>query len=153
MITRNPFDRLLSCYTDKVLSCGARSAVTDNSPPGLARCSFLEFVDVVAQIPDRFSDPHFRSQHALTNGIPSDIKIHYIDLYDLDTQYDFLSELMQISGTKRKKFPHLNKAAKKSKGPLSYQSWYEDDQKAINKVRERFYIDLEKFNYSFEGKQ
>lgn len=66
---RNPLDRLLSCYAQKIVQF--RKEPLRDGPLVFWKygdtfhrdMEFGEFVRQVAQIPDRFSDPHFRSQH------------------------------------------------------------------------------------------
>lgn len=64
---RNPLDRLLSCYSQKIVLYARQTG-----PPHQfwrygsrfhAAMSFAEFVQEVAKIPDALSDEHFRSQH------------------------------------------------------------------------------------------
>ena len=62
---RNPWDRLVSCYLDKVVGprpdrfCSFR-----NKYPhvGFNRMSFSDFVKFVCRVPEDLSEPHFRSQ-------------------------------------------------------------------------------------------
>ena len=64
---RNPLDRLLSCYAQKIVLYGRRMKL----PLEFWRygnrfhrdMTFADFVETVAGIPDRLSDIHFRSQH------------------------------------------------------------------------------------------
>ncbi len=64
---RNPLDRLLSCYSQKIVYYERQLGM----PPLLWRygktfhkdMSFADFVRAVSRIPDRLSDIHFRSQH------------------------------------------------------------------------------------------
>jgi chondroitin 4-sulfotransferase 11 len=64
---RNPLDRLLSCYSQKIVHYARRM----NMPLEFWRygsrfhkdMSFEEFVTVIADIPDRLADIHIRSQH------------------------------------------------------------------------------------------
>ena len=75
---RNPFDRLVSCYKDKVckelqhngryhFATGYNNALIyrlfgKRFQPNM---SFREFVELVAKIPDYLSDSHFRSQYSM----------------------------------------------------------------------------------------
>jgi len=64
---RNPLDRLLSCYAQKIVLYERQMGM----PPLLWRygdtfhkdMSFADFVHAVAGIPDRIADIHFRSQY------------------------------------------------------------------------------------------
>ena len=64
---RNPLDRLYSCYAQKIVLYGRLKNMPllfwrygDSFRPDM---TFAEFVEVVANIPDRIADIHFRSQH------------------------------------------------------------------------------------------
>jgi hypothetical protein len=64
---RNPLDRLLSCYAQKIVyhqrELGMPSLLWRYGSRFDRDMSFAEFVHAVAAIPDRLSDIHFRSQH------------------------------------------------------------------------------------------
>ena len=65
---RNPYDRLLSCYTDHI----KKKNVMFVRSPVLRRwygldntdLSFKQFVEIICKIPDSLADRHFRSQYA-----------------------------------------------------------------------------------------
>ena len=62
---RNPLTRLYSCYRDKVVNAQQRRKRCTLSPYRIHfGMSFEEFIDRVAEIPDKYSDQHFRSQSA-----------------------------------------------------------------------------------------
>ena len=63
---RNPWDRLVSCYSNKFSDMGKglggpRQRAEEFSPD----MSFAEFVEAVHATPDEEANPHFRSQHAV----------------------------------------------------------------------------------------
>lgn len=66
---RNPFDRLVSCYKDKILNKDKmeigyfqKSYKYYDQYPLKENMSFEEFVDVVTMIPDHLADRHFKRQ-------------------------------------------------------------------------------------------
>jgi hypothetical protein len=74
---RNPWDRLVSCYRDKIR--GEVRGFTGFAESGVAHClagfeafspdmSFTDFVLAVAAIPDQDADEHFRSSSGDTLG-------------------------------------------------------------------------------------
>jgi hypothetical protein len=77
---RNPWDRLVSCYRDKILG-EAPDFTSIDAGRGVASClarfdafqaemSFERFVEVVAGIPDEEADGHTRAQHTfITNAL------------------------------------------------------------------------------------
>lgn len=63
---RNPLTRLYSCYRDKVVNAQQRRDRCTLSPYRIHfGMSFEDFIERVAEIPDKYSDQHFRSQSAL----------------------------------------------------------------------------------------
>ncbi len=66
--TRNPFDRLASCYADKVAGqSGQGGYSSDHYLYGAiaGRESFDDFLHAVIRIPDKIAEHHFRSQYDL----------------------------------------------------------------------------------------
>ncbi len=63
---RNPWSRLASCYTNKVLNTRPRRFLEfNNLYPGIRfeRMTFPDFVRFVCRVPDDLCEPHFRPQH------------------------------------------------------------------------------------------
>lgn len=64
---RNPLDRLYSCYTQKIVLYGRLKDTPiifwRYGDTFRADMTFRDFVEAVADIPDRIADRHFRSQH------------------------------------------------------------------------------------------
>src|SRR5215468_10609190 len=89
---RNPWDRLVSCYRDKIR--GEVDGYTYFTiRPGVANClarfdtfvagmSFAEFVGAVAAIPDDEADPHFRSQHTFVTDDNGQLSVDSIGRYE-----------------------------------------------------------------------
>ncbi len=81
---RNPWDRLVSCYRDKIRNeVGGYTKFTIR--PGVANClarfdafeaemPFDAFVAAVASIPDSQADEHFRSQHTFLANRKGEIR-------------------------------------------------------------------------------
>jgi hypothetical protein len=59
---RNPWDRLVSCYLQK-LGPGASDNAIAKRFARRGGGSFREFVTLVCKTPDERANPHFRSQH------------------------------------------------------------------------------------------
>jgi hypothetical protein len=85
---RNPWDRLVSCYRDKI--GGEVDGFTDfTDRPGVASClarfdvfvagmSFDAFVEAVASIPDEDADGHFRSQSTFLTNAAGEIGVDFV---------------------------------------------------------------------------
>lgn len=99
---RNPWDRLLSCYRDKIQ--GEVADFTLFSQSGVARClarfdafsanmSFEEFVYAVSSIPDADADEHFRSQHKFLTNDQGEIAVDFVGRYEtLDADFRYVAE-------------------------------------------------------------
>lgn len=89
---RNPWDRLVSCYRDKIL--GEVDGFTNFTiRPGVANClahydaffanmSFENFVHAVASIPDAEADAHFRSQYTFLTNEAGQMGIDFVGRYE-----------------------------------------------------------------------
>jgi hypothetical protein len=133
--TRNPWDRLVSCYFDKVLRnkiklyIGGRYRFTKNT-------TFEQFASAVCEIKDENSNSHFKSQYTfmVCRGklIPNFIG-KFENLYnDWQTIRMFIPALPKL--------PH--RMATKHR---PYKHYYTKD--LWEKVRRRYQHDIELFNY------
>lgn len=150
---RNPWDRLVSCYRDKI--AGEVDGFTYfNIRPGVADClahynqftagmSFSDFVECVALIPDRDADAHFRSQYTfITNG-RCEIAVDFVGRYEslpVDLQYIWEEiKLPEIT------LPRLQAAHP----PVDYQDYYTPHTRSL--VAKRFLRDIEMFGYEYDA--
>ncbi|MGB0383499.1 MAG: sulfotransferase family 2 domain-containing protein [Ardenticatenaceae bacterium] len=65
---RNPFDRLVSCYKEKIVNRYNRKLPPFYNGPHLSvpeNASFAQFVQIVSDTPDCLADRHFKSQYAI----------------------------------------------------------------------------------------
>ena len=151
---RNPFDRLVSCYKDKVkrevqhnnrhyFATNYNNILIKNAFGGRFHfeMSFEEFVQLVAKIPDFLSDGHFKSQYAM--------------LYDQNRRVpNFVGkyENMQnnwASISRRYKLPPL--AELNSTTKEDWKSYYKN-KIIVEAVAERYKQDIELFGYTEEYK-
>jgi hypothetical protein len=144
---RNPWDRLLSCYLDKLSEEGPGM----KSPPALAArvypgMPFAEFVEVVHDTPDKNANIHFRSQCSVICRWGEDrlIMADFIGRFE-NLEADFETVVDRIGDSRVQKMPHLMKA--KSRKSRSYQEFY--DERLKNLVYERYREDVEKLGYTF----
>jgi Sulfotransferase family len=154
-VVRNPWDRLLSCYTAKIVGRlrDPSSVPRTRIHEGFERynrifrrelfrpdMSFSEFLRVIAWIPDRLADEHFRSQYRLVSTpggslLPKRI----LKLENLQVE---LKQLLSDLGATGFSVGHL--AA--SRRP-NYRSVYTDDTR--HQVARLYRRDVELFGYSF----
>lgn len=149
---RNPWDRLVSCYRDKI--AGEVNGFTGFTiRPGIADClaafaeftagmSFDAFVDAVATIPDDLADIHFRSQHTFLTNSAGKLAVDFIGHYETLAR-DFALVQHQI-GLPGLRLPRLQTATI----PVDYHNYYTFRTRQM--VAERFQTDIALFAYTFD---
>jgi len=144
---RNPYDRLLSCYIDKVYETALYNTITNGEfdsflrqygKLGWKKMAFGDFVQFVTRVPDRHCNKHFMPQHYLLNLDLLDFIGHFENL-----NQDFLYVKKQIGVSDDT--PQLQKLNASRHGP--YQSYYNDKLRKM--VARKYARDLEIFNYGF----
>ena len=148
---RNPWDRLVSCYRDKIR--GEVDGYTHFTiRPGVANClarfdafvpgmSFADFVVAVASIQDEDADGHFRSQHTLVANEEGKIGVDFLGHFErLAEDFRFVQERI---GLPRNELPWLQKARTAAR----YTDFYNNETRQI--AGERFRQDIEMFGYEF----
>lgn len=145
---RNPWDRLVSCYTQKVagrtFSDGpeARGTTRTLARAGYFRdeMSFEDFVHAVANIPDAKANRHFRSQTAFLTGKDGRLLVNDIGRFE-----DLERELARIAsdvGFHGVSLPHLKQTARRD-----YREYYTDATAQI--VSRRYRANIKNFGYEF----
>jgi chondroitin 4-sulfotransferase 11 len=139
---RNPLDRLLSCYAQKIVyyekQLGMKPLLWRYGKTFHKDMSFAEFVEAVAKIPDRVSDIHFRSQHTFL-------------YHRKKLMVDFVGHFEQLEqdwGLLREKFglpalPHQNRSQH-----VDYREAYTPELARL--AARRYRKDIELFGYSEE---
>ena len=148
---RNPWDRLVSCYRDKINDeVGGYTEFTVR--PGVANClarfdafqadmPFDAFVEAVASIPDSEADEHFRSQHTFVTNRKGMMTADFIGRYERLAD-DF--QIVRLStGLPEIELPRLQAARKAAK----YLEYYTPKTREL--VAERYREDIEMFAYEF----
>jgi len=147
---RNPWDRLVSCYRDKI--GGEVTDFTGIAESGVAHClarfdvfkagmSFREFVHAVASIPDEDADEHFRSQADYVTNSSGEVAIDFVGRYEkLDN--DFAQVAHEIGLPPEIKLPRLQAAPKRV-----YADYYTSETCAL--MEKRYARDIDLFEYRF----
>ena len=149
---RNPWDRLVSCYRDKI--CGEVGDFTGFSETGIAYClsafdaftadmSFTQFVHAVAGIPDGEADDHFRSQHLYLTDASGDIAVDFVGRFE-NLEPGFRTVTRTIGLPSETVLPRLQCAAK----PVHYADYYSAETRRVTAAR--FAQDIELFSYQFD---
>jgi hypothetical protein len=150
---RNPWDRLLSCYIDKI---SERPKTTQWKIIGVHRgfhkkfgnifyagMKFLDFVDAVAEIPDDQADRHFRSQYTFFSTPNYRFEMDFIGYLERISQ-DFEAVRTLCGFPHSIQFPHLLK-----KRHDDYKNYY--SKSLIVKVGYRYETDIKMFGYGFDS--
>ena len=145
---RNPWDRLVSCYLDKL----AKGRPGLHSPPSLAAkvypgMPFAEFVEIVSQTSDSEANIHFQSQCRVIcdSGEGSSIMADFVGRFEtLASDFDTVMERVGVGRVQR--IPHLRKSKAREARP--YHVFY--DERLRNLVYQRYRDDVDLFGYSFE---
>ncbi len=145
---RNPWDRLLSCYLNKLTEGGPGL----KSPPSLAArvypgMTFAEFVEVVSEVPDKEANIHFKSQCSVICGRGDDkpIMANFIGRFE-NLVSDFEIVMRKIGDDRVEQLPHLMHS--KGRGSVPYTKFYDDRLREL--VYRRYKDDIDIFGYSFE---
>ena len=137
---RNPWDRLLSCWKQKLAPGGPGLAKEEYAEERLqGGISFSEFVEAVCRIPDEEANPHFRSQHVAVCGPSGEVMADFVGRFER-LEEDFSRVASEIGAV-----PSLPRLLASGRG--SYRDYY--DGRLARMVGERFSADAEIFGYRF----
>lgn len=148
---RNPWDRIVSCYADKIL----HEDVTNNKyKNGVFRryerkfgntfhmgMSFESFVKVIHGIPDHEADRHFQSQHNFISDKNGRILVDFVGRFE-NLAEDY-AHIARKCGLADFVLPHENR----SKRANDYRSLYTPETRRL--IEERYQRDIELFDYRF----
>lgn len=153
-VVRNPWDRLVSCFKDKILGCydtrfGMRSGIHE----GLERYNqilgrrifyddmpFPEFINVIRKIPDSLADEHFRSQYRMFSTPSGRLLTERIIRFE--NLYTELTAFFEKLNIKDFNIDHLNKSAGDD-----YRRFYTDD--LVKEVARMYEKDIKLLGYAF----
>jgi hypothetical protein len=138
-IVRNPYDRLVSCYTNKIIE---QEAAEEKFRKNLRwelnyqKPSFKDFIKIIAKDENITKDRHWNLYH---NIIPvTDIKFFgFLENF----QEDFNTICDKI-GIPRQQLSHNNKSNHRH-----YTEYYDDETREI--VAKKYARDIEHFGYKF----
>ncbi|MGF1523655.1 MAG: sulfotransferase family protein [Leptolyngbyaceae cyanobacterium] len=148
---RNPWDRLVSCYSEKIKSDKNFSGKTNSFKNGVhkgflkyeifrANMSFEEFLRAVASIPDNEAEQHFRSQHTFLTDKDGKWISDFIGKFEnLDQDFHEIFRRLQR--------PDIQLPLSNQTGHAKYRSYYTDE--LLDVFRERYAKDISLFEYDF----
>ncbi|MGB5819499.1 MAG: sulfotransferase family protein [Saonia sp.] len=132
---RNPYDRLVSCWRNKVVDSNAFGFSDEEL---LEMQNFEHFVDFVATQNIEKCNIHFRSQSKLIDLN----SVNYIGRFE-----NFEKDLSHVFKTMNIDFQQITKKNVSSKNKLNYRDYYNDSLRA--KVAKIYEKDLNIFSYDF----
>lgn len=142
---RDPYDRLVSCYSEKIRSDGPERLFVNGVHRGLLRygrfkygMSFAEFAREVSRIPDADADPHFRSQSSFLVDGKGELVVDFVGRFEsLQEDLSRVASKLNVE----MELPHLLKS--KRDGAAAY---YDPITRAL--VWERYAEDFRLLGYS-----
>jgi len=154
---RNPWDRLVSCYLNKInADKNYTNQPYNNYVKGVSRAinhlgkfyagmSFKEFAEEVCKIDDKDCDDHIKSQHCfIYDSKNCDLYINFIGKFEnLKEDFEYVCNRIGI----KQKLPY----EQVSKGRKHYSYYYDNDQELIDLVGKRYEKDITLFGYNFEN--
>ena len=142
---RNPWDRLVSCYCNKVLEMRPGNFHSFNFLYNLnfAQMSFADFVRFVCRVPDDLSEPHFRLQSNFF-GLG---EVDFVGRFERFP--DDLAQVIERAGLGDKARKWCDRQQMRSTRSGHYADYY--NAKTRRLVAARFRDDIERFDYRFDG--
>ena len=143
---RNPWDRLVSCYSEKIRPDGDPENFINGvsrvlAPFGVfeAGMSFERFAREVAQIPDEDAEPHFLSQHRFIVDPDGNLVVDFLGRFEtLDQDFDVVRQRIRAPV----EVPHLLRSQRGR-----YRDYYSPELADI--IGERYAEDIARFRYTF----
>ncbi len=146
---RNPWDRLVSCYSNKIKNDAdlTNKHYVNGVSRGFSKYGsfkagmpFEDFVAIIKDWPDETSDPHFRSQYTFLADKDGELITNFVGQFE-SLSSDF-ANICKSSGMPDENLPHLKKSTHDS-----YRNYYTNE--LIDIVGQRYSKDIELFDYSF----
>jgi len=146
---RNPWDRILSCYIDKIVNeekkiNGYKDGILSSFLPMYgdmfyAKMPFEEFVEKISNIPDEKSDEHLRSQYTFIYNKNGEKVVDYIGRFEnFDNDFAFIS---------KKIGKNLDKLHEGKTEHKPYWEYYNEKTKEL--IEKRYKKDIKLFGYEF----
>lgn len=139
---RNPYDRLLSCWKNKIdKNTIAQNASSFCQVLSRERVSFKSFVQIITECEDLLykTDRHWTPYTHLFKSC-KEKKLDFIGKYEnLQEDFDVICDKI---GIPKQQLPHINATKHKH-----YTEYYDEETKQI--VADRYVKDIEYFNYKF----
>ncbi len=142
---RNPWDRLVSCYSDKIIGKGFvgkgfAGKGEEGAPLFYRNMPFDEFVEAVYATPDEKANIHFRSQYLKMCRSNGEYIADYIGRFEhLANDFSRVEEKIGV----KLELPRILHSGRDKRHYTFY------DERLRDLVSKRFHKDIELFGYSF----
>ena len=134
---RHPLARLQSCYTNRLLDSTEKRDRDRFAIYGINReMNFEQFVEVIAEVPDKYLDRHVRSQHVLVRDGDHTVCDFIGKFENLAEDWQQLQDRFSFPP-----LPHKNKSTKRSSAEFTLSA------RALELVAKRYAKDFELFGY------
>jgi len=131
-IVRNPYDRLVSCYYDKILAGGIDFGENINS--------FNKFAEKICSIPDKRSNMHFKSQCQFLCNRKGNLLMDYVGKFEnIEQEYSRICSVIGVQNP-----PDLVKKNKSDK--FNYRKKNGDERISLMAMK-RYRKDCALFGY------
>lgn len=143
---RNPFDRLVSCYRDKIdretvpdYMLRSGRSIGEEFYPGMP---FPEFARIICRVPNRWADGHFRPQHMTVCDRGGNVAANFVGRFEnLAEDFERVKEAIGAPELS------LSERNRKADGDSAYRGHYDGPLREL--VADRYRHDLKTFGYSF----
>ena len=147
VFVRNPWDRLVSFYSNKIANAHEGPRRKDGIPKALhrfgmfrAEMPFEEVVEAVLKIPDSKADKHFRSLCTFIPAKRGHLLVDFVGKFE-NLDQDF-QQVCRSIGANGGNLPHRKKSNR-----TAYRKYYET--RTAELVRNRYAKDIKLFGYEF----
>ncbi|MDX1642066.1 MAG: sulfotransferase family 2 domain-containing protein [Balneolaceae bacterium] len=140
---RNPYDRILSCYFDKINKKTSYIGFLRYQGRFYRGMSFEDFIEEIATIPDSDADQHFRSQFKFLVNENDELIPHFVGQLE-NMSADFKTVIKELS-TDKLELTHLNRSKARK---IDYSEYF--TPKITELIQERYEKDFQLFGYSTE---
>lgn len=139
---RNPYERILSCYFDKINKKTSYMGFLRYQKKFYRGMTFEHFVENISTIPDSEADQHFRSQYRFLINNEGLIPDYVGKVETMEADFHQISNHLQ---TDKLQLIHVNKSKAKK---ISAEEYF--TPRVIQLIQERYKEDFQHFNYSID---